>query len=97
MAFAFGCDHQLPTIVSPAIASISRGAAPRAEARTTPWLSMKASALATSASRAGVASRSGEAAAAIGSAESFEMGIEGDFPEMTVGVLEVAGVAAVER
>src|SRR5690349_7079686 len=36
---AMGCDHQLPTIGSPAIASATLGTGPRAEASTTPCCS----------------------------------------------------------
>ena len=39
---ATGCDHQLPRIVAPTMASASEGTGPRADSRTTPCLRTKA-------------------------------------------------------
>ncbi len=44
MRWLCGCAHQLPLIGSPVIASVSRGAGPLAEARTTPCSRTKATA-----------------------------------------------------
>src|SRR5258706_3367012 len=44
MCWLFGCAHQLPLMSSPTIASVRRGAAPLAEARTTPCCRTKANA-----------------------------------------------------
>src|SRR6266481_5603213 len=44
MLWLFGCAHQLPLMSSPTIASVRRGAAPLAEARTTPCCRTKANA-----------------------------------------------------
>ena len=44
-----GCDHQLPTIGSPATASAMLGTEPRAEASTTPCFATKRAHLAISA------------------------------------------------
>src|SRR5215831_3949648 len=44
MRWLCGCAHQLPLMAAPMIASLSRGAGPFAEARTTPCSRTKSSA-----------------------------------------------------
>jgi hypothetical protein len=49
IALPLGCDHQLPTIGSPATASATLGTAPRADASTTPCFATKRAHFAISA------------------------------------------------